>query len=207
MCWILSGSADTPAPEKTLPNHFTSGAHIVDFDSLRVTPFSLALSSMAAMFLLCSPSLAPYTSRLSWMVMHPSSPANTLVTSWWKMPELLVGPKNSLFILYSPRCDWNTTWLSAWRGTWWNPLPMSNSLKTLAPLSWCLASCGVITWYLVCLAPLLYGLASMFILIFPCAFFSEMARLRMQSTASAGLTLTMTPSFSSFVRCCSSLSW
>ena len=71
------------------------------------------------------------------------------------MPELLVGPKNSLFILCSPRCDWKTTWLLVWRGTWWKPLPMSNSLKILAPLSLCLASWRVVTCYLVCLAPLL----------------------------------------------------
>ena len=29
-------------------------------------------------------------------------PAKALLTSWWKLPVLLVGPKNSLFILCSP---------------------------------------------------------------------------------------------------------
>ena len=55
-------------------------------------------------------------------------------------------------------------------------------------MSLCLASWGMVTWYLVCLAPLLYGLSSMFILMLPCAFFSDMAVLRMQSSASAGFT-------------------
>ena len=80
MCWVLSGFADTPAPEKILPNPFTSGSPIVVLDNLRVTPFLFALSSMAAMFSLCSFSSAPYSSWLSWMVMHLSSPVNTLVT-------------------------------------------------------------------------------------------------------------------------------
>ena len=85
MWCILSGSADTPAAECTHPNHFTSAAQIVD---LRVTPFSFTLSSMPAMFLLCSSLSHPNTSRLSWIVMQPLRPANTLVTLWWKMPEL-----------------------------------------------------------------------------------------------------------------------
>ena len=63
--------ADTPAPEKTRPNHFTSASHIIDLASLRVMPFSLALSSVTAIFLLCSVSSPLYTSRLSWIVMHP----------------------------------------------------------------------------------------------------------------------------------------
>ena len=140
------------------------------------------------------------SSRLLWILIHPLSPANTLVTSWWKIPELLVGPKNSLFIRRSPRCDWKITWLAAASGTWWKQLPLSNSLKTLAPFSLCLASWGVLTYYLVCLAPLLYGLASMFMQMLPCVFFSEIAMFRMQSTGSAGFTLSTTPSASSFLR-------
>ena len=66
---------------------------------------------------------------------------------------------------------------------------MSNSLKILAPFRLCLASCGLVTWYLVCLAPLLYGLVSMFMWMLPCVFFSKMAMFRMQSTGSAGFTL------------------
>ena len=124
-----------------------------------------------------------------------------------EIPELFVGPKNSLFIRCSPRCDWKITWLAAASGTWWKPLPMSNSLKTLAPFSLCLASWGVMMWYLVCLAHLLYGLASMFMRMLPCAFFSEIAMFRMQSTGSAGFTFSITPSASSFSRCVPSLSW
>ena len=41
----------------------------------------------------------------------------------------------------------------------------------------------------------------------PCAFFSEMAMFRMQSTGSAGFTLSITSSASSFLRCVASLSW
>ena len=74
---------------------------------------------------------------------------------------------------------------------------MLSSLKTLAPLSLCLASWGVVAWYLVCLAPLLWGLVSLFLLMLPCAFFSELARLRMPLTVPFGFTFSITPSFSS----------
>ena len=50
MCWILSGSADTPAPEKILPTHFTSGLPIVVLASFKVAPFLFTLSRMAALF-------------------------------------------------------------------------------------------------------------------------------------------------------------
>ena len=63
-----------------------------------------------------------------------------------------------------------------------------------------------VTWYLLCLVPLFIGLASMFILIVPFVFFSEMATLRMQSMGSAGLTSSMMPFFLSFFRCTPSLS-
>ena len=44
MWWILSGSADTPLPENTHPNHFTSVAQMVDLPSFRVTTLALALA-------------------------------------------------------------------------------------------------------------------------------------------------------------------
>ena len=38
---------------------------------------------------------------------------------WWKIPVLLMGPKNSLFFLCvcSPVWDWKTQWEVMWRGT------------------------------------------------------------------------------------------
>ena len=53
-----------------------------------------------------------------------------------------------------------------------------SSVYTFAPSSWSLISCAVWTWYLVCLAPTFIGLASLFILMDPFAFFSDMTMLR-----------------------------
>ena len=48
----------------------------------------------------------------------------------------------------------------------------------LGPSSWSLISCAVWTWYLVCLAPTFIRLGSLFILMDPFAFFSDMTMLR-----------------------------
>ena len=84
---------------------------------LALTWFGLVMPSFLA------PSLvSPWLP--SWIALHPSSPATSLVTLWWGIPELSVGSESRLFIWCSPWCSLPAFLVSL---GFWSPSPCPSS--------------------------------------------------------------------------------
>ena len=74
------------------------------------------------------------------------------------------GPEEQLLFSVQSFLGLEDTMLGANEGYLVEPVTNIKLQEDLAPSSWFLTTCGVGTWYLVCLAPLLIGLTSIFIL-------------------------------------------